>query len=127
MIDMLKASLYAQLVWFALAALYNVLSLLAIGGGDTGFAGDAATTQSAMLGAMIFAAVTCTGLLGRITVYKILAPIVTIALLAGGVVKHVQLGPADYASQAHWIAAIAINIFGVIAFCGGVIAVYRKV
>lgn len=121
----LKASLFGQAIWFLCAAVYNGLSLLAIAGGDTGFAGDAATTQSAMVGAAIFGVVTLSGLVGQMAIYKVLAPVVLVALLVGGVVKHVSLGPQGYASEITWIVAILINSFGVAAYAVGTFAAFR--
>lgn len=114
-----RRALYAQFVWVMLASGYNCLSLLAISNGDAGFAGDAATTQSAMVAVVIFGAVTLLGLFKRMSIYKVLSPIVVIVLFVGGVLKHVNLGPVTYASEAHWIVAILINAFGVLAFAIG--------
>ncbi|MEP2236625.1 MAG: hypothetical protein ABJM58_07405 [Alteripontixanthobacter sp.] len=121
----LRRALYAQIVWVILASGYNFLSLLAISNGHAGFAGDAATTQSAMVAVVIFGAVTLLGLFGRMTIYKVLSPIVVIVLFVGGVLKHISLGPASYASEAHWIVAILINGFGVLAFAMGTYSSFR--
>ncbi|MEH6716097.1 hypothetical protein [Parasphingorhabdus flavimaris] len=123
--NLLWPSLYAQIVWCVLASAYNCLSLLAIANGGIGFAGDASTTQSAMVAVVIFGAVTLAGFLGRVKIYKVLSPIVVIALCVGGVLKHLNLGPATYASEWHWIVAILINSFGVIAYTIGAFASYR--
>ncbi|MFK7842510.1 MAG: hypothetical protein AB8B54_09620 [Sphingorhabdus sp.] len=123
---LLKASLIGQVFWVLSASAYNLLSLRAIGRGELGFAGDAATTQSAMIAVVIFGAVTLLGIFGRKTLYKIMVPIVAVALFVGGVMKHVHLGPADYASQQCWIAAIAINCFGVAAYLVGAFTAFRK-
>ena len=111
-----KAALWLQLVWFALAVSYNCLSLAAMAAGAPGFAGDQPTTVSALIAVFAFAAVTLTGFMPRKRLYRVAAPIVLLLLLVGGVLKHVMLGPASYASHDHWIAAILINGFGVAAY-----------
>jgi hypothetical protein len=63
---------------------------------------------------------------GKVRAYRILAPVALILLLVGGVIKHLLLGPADYASFISWVIAIAINTFGVVAFGIGVVASYRS-
>ena len=121
-----RTSLFGQVLWFLSASAYNLLSLRAIGRGELGFAGDAATTQSAMIAVVIFGAVTLLGVFGRKTLYKIMFPIVAVFLFVVGVMKHVYLGPADYASQQCWIAAIAINCFGVVAYTAGAFTAFRN-
>jgi len=122
----LQGALRAQLGWFAAASLYNSLSLVAMAQGQQGYAGDAATTKSAMFAVLFFGATTVAGISGRTLTYRILAPIALILLLVGGVIKHFLLGPADYASFVSWVIAIAINTFGVVAFGIGVVASYRS-
>jgi hypothetical protein len=79
-----------------------------------------------MIAVVIFGAVTLLGIFGRNTLYKILSPIVAVLLFFGGVIKHVHLGPADYASQQFWVAAIAINCFGVAAYAVGAFTAFRN-
>lgn len=123
---LLKASLVGQIVWFLAASTYNILSLRAIGLGAPGFAGDAATTRSAMIAVAIFGAVTVLGMLRSKTLCKYVVPIVAVVLFVGGVVKHIYLGPADYASKQYWILAIAINCFGTVAYVTGAVAAFRN-
>ena len=121
-----KGTLYAQLAWAAVATGYNVLSLIAISSGEQGFAGDGATTQRAAITVAFFAFVTIAGLAGWSRTYRLLAPLVTLILFAGGVVKHVMVDLAGFASFALWLTAIGINLFGSAAFLGGVVAAYRE-
>lgn len=113
------AALWLQLVWFLLAVTYNCLSLAAMADGGPGFAGDQPTTISALIAVFAFGAVTLTGFMPRKRLYRIAAPIVLVLLLVGGVLKHLTLGPASYASYDHWLAAILINAFGVAAYTFG--------
>lgn len=113
------AALWLQLIWFALAASYNCLSLATMAGGGAGFAGDPPTTISALVAVFVFGAVTLTGFMQRKSPYRVAAPIVLVLLLVGGVLKHVMLGPASYASYDHWLVAILINAFGVAAYALG--------
>ncbi|WP_108790769.1 hypothetical protein [Erythrobacter sp. Alg231-14] len=112
-------ALYGQLAWFAMATIYNCLSLFSLTHSQTGYAGDQATTLSAMGAVIAFTTVTLIGLKGWLLAYRFLAPTVTVLLLLGGVLKHVIAGPTDYASQLAWVLAIAINLVGFAAFALG--------
>lgn len=120
-----KKSLYWQLLWLLAAGGYNALSFYSLSRGNRGFAGDVPTTQSAMLFVVIFGMVTIIGILGWKRIYKFTAPIVALLLFFGGVLKHILLGPADYASMTTWVFAILINLLGTAAFTAGAIAVHR--
>lgn len=121
----LRPSLFEQLVWAALATSYNIASLVALNQGEQGFAGDAGTTSSAMVSVVLFTLVTMLGLFDKLTLYRILAPIILVLLLLGGVLKHALADAENYASQTLWFTAIAINTFGVAAYAWGVIAAFR--
>ena len=123
---MFNASLFAQLLWFIMATGYNTLSLFALVEGETGFAGDAATTRSAMIVAIAFGAVTLAGFCTWLKIYKTLSPIVVIALFFGGVLRHINAGPAEYASETYWMFAILTNCFGTLAYATGVFATNRN-
>lgn len=123
--SLLAKALDAQLVWFALATIYNGLSLVSIARTGAGFAGDQTATISAMAAVIMFGTVTMLGLKGWLFLYRILAPIVTVLLCVGGVLKHVNAGPADYASQLAWVMAIGINVFGVTAYVVGSAAAFK--
>lgn len=123
--SLLKKALYAQLAWFALATTYNGLSLFSIARSGVGFAGDKAATLSALAAVVAFISVTVAGLKGCVTPYRILAPIVTVLLCVGGVLKHLFAGPADYASYHAWVLAILINVFGVAGYAVGSVAAFK--
>ncbi len=120
----LKYALYGQFIWFALASIYNGLSLVSLSHSGVGFAGDQAITVSAMMAALVFFAVTLIGLKNWLLAYRVLAPGVTIMLFLGGVLKHVSAGPVDYASYLAWALAIGINVFGVVVYTLGSAAAF---
>ncbi len=122
----MKAALVMQVVWFALAIGYNCLSLGAIAGGEPGFAGGWADTTSALIAVVLFGVITLIGFLRNTGLYRILALVVSLMLLGGGVLKHVFLGPELYASYFHWLAAILINAVGVIAYAVGAGLAFRS-
>jgi hypothetical protein len=121
-----RIALFAQLAWFVMAAAYNSFSLLAISRTGIGFAGDQPATVSAMIAVAVFTAVTLCGLKGWLIAYRILAPLVTVMLFVGGVLKHLNAGPEHYASDLAWTLAIAINVFGVVAYAVGSAASFRR-
>jgi len=108
------------------ATLYNACSLIAMSRGNPGFAGGAASTQSAMLAVLMFGAVTIAGMTGRAVTYKVLTPIVATTLLLGGVIRHLFSGPEGYASVHLWVLAMLINTFGVVTFSFGAFAAVKN-
>lgn len=121
----LTQALRAQVAWLVAACVYNALSLLVMANGGQGLAGETSSTLAAMAACVLFGGVICTGHLRRRLAYKLLAPLVFVALLTGGVLKHVMAGPVGYASLASWASAILINLFGAAAFAMGIVTAYR--
>lgn len=114
-----KAALYAQVIWFIGATMFNTLSIMAIEGGQTGWAGP--TPASSQLVATVMAAVIVLGFLAQRKAYLVAACLVLMLLAFGGVGRHVVADASTYASTATRVGAIGINLFGCWAFLAGII------
>lgn len=119
-----KIFLAGQILWFVAASTYNFLSMRAVMAGQKGWAGD--TPVQAEIFVLLFGLIILTGFLKSKTIYRFGLPIVLLMLVVGGVIRHLQAPPEAYASSAHWIWAIGINLFGsVMLFCG-VATIWRR-
>lgn len=114
-----RNALYAQVIWFIGATLFNALSIIAIAKGQTGWAGP--TPISAQVIATIMATVIVFGFLAWRKTYLAAASIVFALLAIGGVGRHFLAEPSDYASATTWAIAIGINVFGCVAFLTGIV------
>jgi hypothetical protein len=116
-------SLVAQGIWFGAATLFNLLSMHAVAGGATGWAGDMPLT--AQIVATLMGGVVVIGSVGWLRMYRITAPAVLVLLVAGGVIRHLLADPTGYASSTTWALALGINLFGSCAFLGGTFYAWR--
>ncbi|MGK0266291.1 MAG: hypothetical protein ACI82N_000535 [Maricaulis sp.] len=121
--ETLQLALYAQLIWFAAATFYNLLSMRAIASGNSGWSG--ASPARTELFVLLFAAVIMLGLFKQYHLYRWAALLVAPVLFAGGVLRHFLAPPKTYASSAHRAWAIGINLFGVGSFLAGSIGAWR--
>jgi hypothetical protein len=112
-----RNALYAQVIWFLAATIFNVLSIVAIADGQTGWAGP--TPASSQVIATIMATIIVFGFLAWRKTYLIAASVVLIVLALGGVGRHLVADASAYASMTTWAIAIGINVFGCLAFLAG--------
>tara|TARA_Y100001951_G_C11241523_1_gene240787 strand:+ start:567 stop:947 length:381 start_codon:yes stop_codon:yes gene_type:complete len=118
-----RNALYAQVIWFIAATIFNVLSIVAMADGQTGWAGP--TPVSSQIIATVMAAVIVFGFLAWRRTYPVAASLVLVALALGGVGRHLYADASAYASTTTWAMAIGINVFGCLAFLAGVFFVKR--
>lgn len=112
-------ALYAQVIWFVAATVFNVLSIMAIADGQTGWAGP--TPASSQIIATAMATIIIFGFLAWRKTYLVAALIVLALLALGGVGRHLFADISTYASMTTWAMAIGINLFGCLAFLAGII------
>jgi len=114
-----RNALYAQVICFIAATIFNVLSIMAIADGQTGWAGPTPTSSQVI--ATIMATVIFFGFLAWRKTYLLAASLVFLVLALGGVGRHLFADAADYASTTTWAMAIGINVFGCLAFLAGIV------
>jgi hypothetical protein len=113
-----RKALYAQVIWFIAATGFNVLSIMAIAQGQAGWAGPSPVSAQGI--ATVMGAVIIFGFLGWRKTYLVAASVALAFLALGGVGRHLVAAAAAYASSTTWTVAIAINLFGCLAFLAGI-------
>lgn len=103
-----------QLIWVVLALSYNAASALMIARGGAALAPT--RPAAGVIFVLVVAGLVIAARLGPARVGKLTLPVVSLALIAAGVVPHGLAAIAGdlgaYASPLAWGAALAINVYG---------------
>jgi hypothetical protein len=120
----LNTVLLAQVYYLVLAYSYNLMSIQRVSEGLSPLAKG--NPQLLMILLFPFVVVTCVGQFGKVRAFYFLSIISSIALFIKGVLPHFQVFFDEsylnnYASKGAWLAAILINLFGVVCYVIGAI------
>lgn len=119
----LNNTLLLQVIWLCLAASYNLLNLYFISINEQPLIEGKHLQMLMMLS--FYLIVILLGYWRKLYLYMILSMLLLIGLFIKGVVPHLYLGLIEndlsrYSSLYAWLIAIAINIFGLVAFALGI-------